>query len=163
MMNRVARTNIAVLLMFLLTFFACACNGEEKLGGKDYSFTAGGVTISIGDEATAVNSLGTPKNIQESASCGGIPGTDRNYLFSGFRVYTTPAEKGDVICKIELVDDSVKTPEGIAVGVDCSAVLEAMGDATSATDNSLIYEGKSMKLTFILRDGAVTNIQYATN
>ena len=149
---------ITVLLLFAMLFVLFACDGAD--GGKSYEFKSGGVTLKIGDADSVIDALGKPIATDESASCGGIPGVDVVYVFSGFKVYTTPAKSGNVINKIELTDDSVKTPEGIAAGATKDAVIKAMGTPTSETASSLVYAGKGMKLTFIIRNDCVTSIQY---
>jgi hypothetical protein len=150
---------ITVLLLLTLALSVCACNGGAD-SKKDYEFKAAGVTLKIGDAASVIDALGSPIAKDESESCGGIPGVDVVYLFVGFKVYTTPAKSGNVINKIEVTDDSVKTPEGVFVGMEKKLVTSAMGAPTTESATSLVYEGEAMKLTFILRDSIVTNIQY---
>lgn len=144
----------ALCLLSLLT----ACGGAEN--GKDYVFTSGGKTLAIGASEDTVTALGTPVSFSESAACGGIEGKDKVFVFSGFRVYTTPAKSGNVICKIELTDDSVKTPEGLTIGSTIVQVTDALGSGETVGGN-LVYRTSSMKLTFLFRDGVVTGIQYA--
>ncbi|MBE6693953.1 MAG: hypothetical protein E7589_04245 [Ruminococcaceae bacterium] len=152
----------ALILALALTLSAfCGCDGGNS-GKKTYTFDADGIMLKIGAPASVVNSLGTPIAKDESASCGGIPGVDEVYVFSGFKVYTTPAKDGNVINKIEITDDSVKTPEGVAAGSTRAEVIKAMGEPTSESGASLVYAGNGMKLTFIIRNDTVTSIQYVT-
>lgn len=156
--KRIGSVALAVL-MLLSVVSLVACGGSEQAA---YVFKAGAVTLQAGASAEAVAQLGTPLNYEESASCGGIPGTDKLYVFSGYRVKTTPGQNGDVIAMIELTDDSVSTPEGLTIGSTKDAVTSAMGAGT-ATGENLTYAGKGMKLQFIFRDGVVTNIQYVAD
>lgn len=151
---------LALMLALLMTAaLACGCNGGAD-NGVGYTFVADGITLKIGAPASVVESLDTPTAKSESPSCGGVPGLDVVYVFPGFKVCTTPAKGGDVINKIEITDDSVKTPEGVFVGMEVAAVKKAMGNPTSESGTSLVYEKGNMKLTVLVRDGVVTNIQY---
>lgn len=147
-----------VLATLCLTFGLCACGGGDD--GREYTFTVSGKTLAIGASEDSVTALGTPVNYSESAACGGIEGKDKIYVFNGFRVSTTPSASGNVICRIELTDDSVKTPEGLTIGSSLADVKNAMGNGETVGEN-LVYSGKTMKLTFVIRDGVVTNIQYS--
>lgn len=141
-----------------MLFALCACDGAQS--GKSYEFKSGDVSLKIGAPSSVIDSLGEPIARDESASCGGIPGVDEVYFFVGFKVFTTPAKSGNVINKIEITDDSVKTPEGVFVGMAKKLVTSAMGTPTSESASSLVYEGDGMKLTFIIRNDCVTSIQY---
>ena len=156
--RKTVKASCLVLSLLILLCLTCACGG----GGEEaeYVFVSGSVTLQAGAPVgTAIENLGEPKDYRESGSCGGIPGLDRVYAYDGFTVYTTPGMDGDVIAKIELTDDSVATPEGLKIGSDKQAVTEALG-VGEAVGTTLVYTGKDTKLTFVLRDDVVTNIQY---
>lgn len=160
-MNKALKALTVCMAIFICASALFACGGGTDKD-KKYIFYAKQTEMKIGDSADIVELLGTPMDVKESESCGGIAGTDRNYLFSGFRVYTTPSQSGDVVCKIELVDDSIKTPEGLKIGDSRDAVISTLGSPNAASDIALTYNGKGMTLKFILREGIVTNIQYAS-
>jgi len=145
-----------------LALFACAvaCGGGNKAGG--YVFKSGDVTVAVNTPAEAtISKLGTYKNYGESPSCGEFDGTDKVYTYAGFRVYTEPGKSADVINKIELIDDSVKTPEGVYVGMSAEDAKAAMKSATpTERGTSLVYTANGVELTFVCRDGYVTSIQY---
>ncbi len=162
-MNRtVRRLTLALLLLSLLLVSLAACGGSSSA----YVFkNASGVEIAIGATAdTTIDRLGDYISCNESASCGGIEGMDRVYTYLGYRVSTTPSEKGDVICKIELTDDSLSTPEGLTVGMTVEAAKEAMsGKGTAETvGENLVYAAEGMKLQVVCRGGYVIGILYTT-
>ena len=157
------KTSLRILTLALATLMVlcvlASCGGSQESG---YAFKAGSVTLTIGAKASVVDNLGNPiQPVQESGACGGIPGTDRLYIFNGYRIKTTPGHDGDVICMIELTDDSVATPEGLTIGSTKVQVTSAMGTGEASGEN-LIYKKGNMKLQFLIRDGYVTNIQYLT-
>ena len=98
----------------------------------------------------------------ESASCGGFEGKDYVYTYQGFRVSTTPAKDGQIVCKIELTDDSVKTPEGLYIGMSrTDAEVTMKGFTAESVGGNLVYTAGSVKLQVVFRDDAVSGIIYA--
>lgn len=154
--------------LFILTLALClslpllaACGGGGETS-QPYSFRYGSATMTPGTLAkNALTSLGDPQSFSESGSCGGIPGTDKVYRYAGFTVYTTPGTKGDVISEIVLNDDSVKTPEGVAIGSTEQAVKEALGIGEQS-GGTWIYTGGSTQLILTMRDGKVSGIRYGS-
>ncbi len=156
-------TRIALLLALLTLALSIAACGSSSSGGG-YTFkTSSGAIIAIGDKADdAISALGTAISKNESPSCGGIPGNDCVYTYSGFRVKTTPSNDGDVICQIELIDDSVKTPEGVYIGMsaeDAKAAMSGKGSPDTVGE-TLVFTKDGMKLQIVCRGGSVTGILY---
>lgn len=147
-----------IFATLLLTLAVASCGGNG--GGDGYVFKVDSLTLQIGVSADVVRTqLGEPLNKNVTAACGGIPGEDIVYTYAGYRVKTTPGKNGDVICMIELTDDSVSTPEGLTIGSTKDKVISTMGKGETVGEN-LIYAKGNMKLQFLIRDGYVTNIQY---
>ena len=161
--KRTCRAVAALMgLCLLVTMLLCSCGAT-----KDYTITIKGVELAIGQTMDDVQSVyGVPTAYDESASCGGIPGSDRVYQYPGFTIKTTPAEGGkNVICMINLTNDTYKTNEGLYIGSSVAAVKYALGEPTVASPDaenptSLVYETDNMKLQFGIRDNFVTNIRY---
>ncbi len=149
-----------VFALLTLTLSVVACGGGN--GGSGYAFKAGSATLQIGMSADVVQQLGTPQNKNVTAACGGIPGEDIVYTFNGYRVKTTPAKNGDVICMIELTSDAIKTPEGLTIGSTKAQVTSAMGGSGNAVGSNLVYTKGDMKLQFLFSGDSVIGIQYMT-
>ena len=157
--NTTLRILAAMLAVLTLSLTLLACSG----GGDDYYYeTKSGVKIAIGaDEEDVLDELGNPLSQTSSASCGGFEGKDYVYTFKGFRVSTTPSKNGQVVCKIELTDDSVKTPEGLYIGMSREDAEEAMeGKKGTTTGGNLVYSSDTTKLQVIIRDDSVAGIVY---
>ncbi len=149
------------LALCALTLSFVACSSESAEEGFTFKNSAG-VEISIGDSDKVIPQLGEPLSKNESASCGGIPGNDCVYTYAGFRVKTTPKKNGDAICQIELTDDSLKTPEGLYIGMSAEAAKSAMsgkGTYTAVGDGFSCTKGNT-KLQVAVRNGAVSAISY---
>ena len=148
------------LLALTLCFAAC---GDKGGSASDLVFvTPNGVTLTIGGPAAdAVTTLGDWVSMNSSDSCGGFSGKDYLYTYHGFRMSTTPAKDGQIICKVELTDDSVKTPEGLYIGMTREDAESAMKSHTAeSVGDNLVYTAGSVKLQIIFRDGNVSGIIY---
>ncbi len=160
MKTTICRTLALLCALAMLALTLAACGGAS--GG--YTFTGNGASIAIGDKADdAIAALGNAISQNESPSCGGIPGNDCVYTYRGFRVKTTPADGGyNVVCQIELTDDSVKTPEGVYIGMsaeDAKAAMSGKGTPEMVGETMVFAKG-NMKLQIICRGGSVTGVLY---
>ncbi len=152
----------SLLLAMLLLISSC---GEKDNRGeeKSYLFKVGSTEIRIDAEAKDIlDSLGACLDYSESPSCA-FEGMDKVYTYAGFEVETYCLKDVDYIASVQLLDDSVKTPEGICIGNSVDQVKEIYGAATEESATALIYRAKGVTLQFLLRDGNVTNIQYLKN
>ncbi len=159
-----AKNTIRALAIVLATLTLALCLAACGSSSSGFVFkNASGVEIAIGASAKdVIAKLGTPISKNESPSCGGIPGNDCLYTFQGYRVKTTPSNDGDIICQIELTDDSLKTPEGLYIGMsaeDAKAAMSGKG-ASETVGSNLIYTSGDMKLQIICSGGSVTGISY---
>ncbi|MBQ2283105.1 MAG: hypothetical protein II250_02890 [Agathobacter sp.] len=132
-----------------------------KKESKGYKFDLKGVTVSMNEEmAPIVEKLGEADNYFESESCA-FQGMDKVYTYGSVVVTTYPENEVDYVYTIELKDDTVTTQEGLYIGATKEDVIAKYGEATTATDNALVYEKDDSKLSFIMDDGAtVSSITY---
>ena len=154
---------ILSLTLALLALTLCAVSCAKTGSASDLVFTApNGVTVTVGAPAAdAVTTLGDWISMNSSDSCGGFSGKDYLYTYQGFRMSTTPAKDGQIICKVELTDDSVKTPQGLYIGMSRADAEAAMkGFTAEKVGDNLVYTSGSVKLQVVFRDGAVTGIIY---
>ena len=161
-MMRMATLLVALLLLSLTVALVSCESGSEET----FVFTApGGVSVSIGSGDVVIDELGEYLSKSESASCGGIPGNDCVYTYQGFRVKTTPAASGgNEVCQIELTDDSLKTPEGLYIGMSAEEAKTAMsGHGTYAASGAgFSYTKGNCKLQVSVRGDVVSGIAYLT-
>lgn len=159
MKNTFIRTLACILAALTLTLCFAACGGSAS--GLSFK-TSKGVEVVIGANADdTIEKLGKWSSQNSSNSCGGFQGKDYIYSYSGYRVSTTPAKDGQIICKIELTDDSVKTPQGLYIGMSRADAEKAMKSFTAeSVGDNLVYTEGSTKLQVIFRDGTVSGIVY---
>ena len=154
---------ILSLTLALVALTLCVVSCAKTGSASDLVFTApNGVTVAVGAPAAdAVTTLGDWVSMNSSDSCGGFQGKDYIYTYSGYRVSTTPAKDGQIICKIELTDDSVKTPQGLYIGMSRADAEKAMkGFTAESVGDNLVYTEGNVKLQVIFRDGTVSGIVY---
>ena len=156
---RILSLTLAVLA---LTLCFAACGDKGGSDSKLVFVTPNNVTLAVGAPAAdAVTTLGDWVSMNSSDSCGGFSGKDYLYTYHGFRMSTTPAKDGQIICKVELTDDSVKTPEGLFIGMSRADAEAAMkGYKAESVGDNLVYTDGNAKLQVVFRDGAVTGIIY---
>ena len=158
---------IACLLAMILMLGAfCACDGGDKTDGVQLAdFSVNGVKVALDAEAQPIlSALGEYRAFAETGSCFG-DGKDRVYEYTSFKVQTYSQGATEYILSVEIFSDAdaaIATPEGIRIGSARDAVVAAYGEAADASDTKLTYlrEDGAVRLQFLLRDGAVSNIQY---
>lgn len=152
-----------MLAILLVGAFAACDETEEEINFADCAVKGVKLTPDA-DAKAALAALGEYRTFAETGSCYG-DGMDRVYEYTSFKVMTYSNGEAEYILSVEIfndADESVATPEGIRIGSTSDAVTAAYGEASESSDSSMIYlraDGK-VKLQFLLRDGAVTNIQY---
>lgn len=162
-MKNLLRTLSFCLAALTLVLCLIACGGG-KSGGDLYFETKDGVKITLGAPSDAImEKLGAHTSVNSSESCGGFTGKDYVYTYQGFRVSTTPAKSGQIVCKVELIDDSVKTPQGLYIGMSRTDAQTAMKGMTAETvGENLVYTAGNVKLQVVFRNDTVTGILYVT-
>lgn len=160
---------ILSLFMILVAFSACnEGDGETDKGkndggkneGKEIAFYVNykSAKIELSADASAVlNSLGTPKSSEPQVDCSG-KGSLTKYVYESVTVYVLDDGKTKTVDHITILDDSVKTPEGVTIGSERSAVNSAYGEKSGET--SVTYSSGKKHLIIGFRDGSVSSIDY---
>ena len=167
---------ITMMLALVLALSVCvACGGNTASGDNQgsnqsgnapvaatdgYVFNYNGTKIAMHAEAAPIiAALGEPKSYSEEASCA-FTGLDKTYFYGSFYVQTYPIGEKDYIFGVWFADDSVQTDEGVYVGMPQADVEAAYGsDGYNGSNAYKMTKGKS-SLTVILKDGAVSSVQY---
>ena len=162
----------SLLLALCLALALTACGGTEDSDKTNppsgsgtaqtagYTFKLKGVEIAVdADLAPIVAALGDPTDYFDSDSCA-FQGKDKVWTYGGVILRSYPEGDKDLVLSVELMDDSVSTPEGIYVGSSKDEVTSKYGAPTSETDASVSYVKGGCTLTFFIRDGKVATIAY---
>ena len=168
----VHRTVLVFILVFLVALLVgCGAGGAAPDGAaaglnpesaqtSGYCFEADGVTIEMGAPAApVVEALYEPLNYFEAPSCA-FEGIDRIYYYRGFELYTFPVGDVDFISSINLTDDSVKTPEGVYLGMGLDKIVSAYGEGYTQSFGQYSYSLDDSSLSFLIEGDVVTAITY---
>ncbi len=171
-----------IMLTLVLAFVLCACGGSSKkiegevntsseqtqetevteesaAAHKGYTYIHNDVVVEIdADAAAVVEQLGEPLSYFEAPSCA-FEGIDKIYTYSSFEIETYPMEGKDFVSMVTFKDDSITTPEGVAIGDSVDKVKEVYGECAEDS-GMMVYEKDDMKLCFIVKDGTVASVEY---
>lgn len=132
---------------------------KETVPEEVFAFVVKGISIPMdGESADLVDQLGDYE-YYEAPSCA-FQGLDKIYTYHGFTVYTYEADGTDHVSSVVLTDDSVTTPEGIAIGFGLDEVLAAYGDGYTTNGSAYIYTKGKTTLSFILQNEQISSIEY---
>ncbi len=148
---------IALLLACVLAFAACSNDDEASI----FSFKYKNVNIELGKNAEKVlEKLGEPLEKEDNGNCGGR-GTQWEYKYLDFELYTLEQDGKETIDEIEFETDMVQTSKGISIGMKKEAVIEAYGEPTQQKENKITYTSEKLSLIFGISDnGNVKSIEY---
>lgn len=151
---------IAILAMMWMT----GCSSVEPRPTepeKELVFRYNGTEIAMGAEAAPVlEALGEPKSCTEAPSCL-FEGVDKTYYYDGFYLTTSPSPEGERIYNLWFADDSVETPEGIAIGDEAAEVEQAYDVETCG--EIYFYDQGDTRLNIVTEKGVVTSVQYISD
>ena len=136
--------------------------GESTVSYKGYAYIHNDVVIEIDAQAAPIiEQLGDAISYFEAPSCA-FEGIDKIYTYTSFEIDTYPLEGVDYVSGVTFKDDSITTPEGIAIGDSIDKVKEVYGSEFAEENGMIVYEKDDMKLCFIVADDAVVSIEYAS-
>ena len=159
------RTGIALALSMLLLMLGCAAsdavfvdpNAVQGGGYGELYFEANGVRFGIFDEAEPVlSALPAPRSTFTGETCA-FDSRDEYYRFSGFELMTNEIDGVARITAITLADDTVKTPQGLYIGMPEPDAKEAF--LTLSEHDWQLTDGTA-QLSVIVRDGVIASIVY---
>ena len=155
---------LALCIALLLIFAFASCTDKKKDDGgndsaKNYYITYNGQKIEVGADAQKVISKLGKYTSEDGEACG-TDEKDVIYTLSGMEIETHVNKDGEVIRKIEILNDSQKTEKGITIGSTRDEVIKAYGkNYTEGTGGALRYEGESSAIEFYFGTaGNVSNI-----
>lgn len=125
-----------------------------------FSFKQNDVSIYMNtDVIPAIDALGEYQHYFEAESCA-FKGLDKFYTYPGFEITTYPLDGKDYISALNLMDDTVSTPEGIYLGATVDDMIAAYGSDYVESSGSYTYIKDDSKLQFIVMDDEIISITY---
>lgn len=164
------RTAILILALMLLAALGCGANDlndpnavfidPNAVHGGEYGelyFESDGVRFGIYDEAEAVlSALPAYRSTFTGKSCA-FESEDVSYFYPGFTIMTNEIDGTDRITGVKLDDDTVRTPQGLYIGMSEEDAISAFPAAAEADWN---YADGTALLSVTILDGVVKGIVY---
>lgn len=164
---------LVAILAAIMAAGLCACGGGSgstetgavsapTSGAGGYIFESKGVKVEIDAKMADIEAaLGEPKSFFESESCA-FGELDKVYTYSGFRIDTYQIDGVDYVSDVIFMDDTISTPEGLAIGDSADKAKELYGTPATEDDSRLVFEKGSMKLVCLLDGTTIKTIEYMT-
>ena len=131
--------------LFLLKYFGFFADTVSGIFGSQNPF------------ATPV--LPEANSLFQIPSCA-FEGTDNVYSYNACEVTAYNEGNGEVIYSVFLLDPTVMTPEGLALGDEESKIVAAYGSGYNLSEGQYTYIGRNSQLLILTSDGFVTSIEY---
>ncbi len=155
---------LALTALLILTLVACGTPEDKgNTAAPDYFIEYKGVKVEVGVAAAPIVSAMGSYTSEDGEACG-TDEKDVIYTFSGIELETHVTPESELIRRIRLLDDSVSTPEGIAIGSTRDEVIDAYGkEYTEGTGGAIRYSGAHSTIEFHFgNNGTVVNIYIRT-
>ncbi len=124
----------------------------------EYYFMADTVKLIPGEKFDAA-ALPEPSATFEIPSCA-FEGTDKVYNYETFEVTAFNDGTNEVIYSVYLLEPTVKTPEGLAVGDDAAEIKKLYGDPKQVNGNEWVYTNGKVDIYMIVNNETVISIEY---
>lgn len=135
-------------------------HGSTEKEPSGYAFGYNDVSIFMNtDVAPVIDALGESIHYFEAESCA-FKGLDKTYTYSGFEITTYPLDGKDYISAIDLMDDTVSTPEGVYLGATVDDMVAAYGEDYTESSGSYTYTKDDSKIQFITMEDEIIAITY---
>ena len=132
--------------------------GQTVINNREYSFVMDGVTLTPGTTFDA-SALPAADSVYQIPSCA-FEGTDNVYTYPTCELIAYNEGNGEVIYSIYLLDPTVLTPEGLAIGDEEAKVVAAYGTGYNLSDGQYTYVGRNSQLIILTTGGFVESIEY---
>lgn len=160
---------VILFVAALMTFTACTDKKpEEKTSQTEenkptgYVFETEKGDVFIGEEVElATEKLGEPLTVNEAPSCA-FGDLDKIWTYNDFTLYSYREDGVDYIYDIVITSDAISTAEGVCIGQTTDDVMGKYGQADEADETRIVYKKGDMKLMFVMDNGSVRSIEYAS-
>ena len=157
-----------IVILFLACLLLCGCAGGENAvfvdpnavqggGYGELYFEADGVRFGIYDEAEPIlKALPAYRSSFVGETCA-FDSTDVYYRYAGFELMVSEIDGVERITAITVANDTVKTPQGLYIGMTEEAAAAAFGALKEA--DWLLVDGTA-QLSAVVIDGRIAEIVY---
>jgi hypothetical protein len=133
---------------------------KPAAGADAFAFVSGGTTIRPTGETREIEAfLSEARETGEAPSCA-FEGLDKVYRYDGFEIQTGMLNGVDYVTGVIILDENVKTPEGLSIGMSLEEMVEIYGDDYAEDFGQYVYEDEDVRLIMIIDEGEVLTISY---
>ena len=131
----------------------------QQSGG--YTFEAKNVAMTIDGKVEDYKAkLGEPAGgYYEAKSCA-FDGMDKFYYYDGFTLQAYQKNNEDVVYSLLLLDDTVKTKEGVKIGDNKDKMVSAYGSSYKEGSGQFTYTSGNTNLIFTVNNDVIEGIEY---
>lgn len=153
-----------VLICLTVLLLCVSCGGRQAgFSDEDIALVVDGKTVTCNvPMADLLKALGEPDDYSEAISCA-YDGLDKIYVYGDTEIYTYPDGDKDYVLEVAVSGGTAKTAAGVGVGATLDEVVAVYGDGYTEEGISLVYEGKTHRLYFIMENGKATMLGIAAN
>lgn len=130
-----------------------------------FYFEAAGVKISVNCGAWLLEKIketGLNYSYYEAQSCA-YQGLDMFYTFDSFEVLVNTVDGHNAITTISILDDLVKTSEGLKIGDSLNKLIDIYGSDYELNGNVYKYRQDGTTLSVLIKNNKVSSIEYTFN
>lgn len=161
---------IGMILLAMLMLIGCTANDASSTvvfvdpnavqagAYGDLYFEANGYRFGIYDPTKDVFEHITSTGTFSEVSCA-FEGEDTYYFFSGFEVMANAIDGEERVTAINLVDDTVKTPDGLFIGMTETDLCAKLGKEATGDGLYTAKDGTAQR-NITVTDGTVRAISY---
>ncbi|MBR7141961.1 MAG: hypothetical protein IKD06_00305 [Clostridia bacterium] len=158
------KNTLRILVCLTALLLCVSCGGRQAgFSDKDIALDVGGQTVTCGAPmADLLKVLGEPDSYSEAISCA-YDGLDKIYVYGDTEIYTFPDGDKDFVLEVAVSGGAAKTAAGVGIGASLEDVVAVYGDSYVEEGISLVYEGSTHRLYFVVEGGKVTMLGMAAN
>lgn len=163
---------LAALCILMMTAAACSKapagveesavfvdpNAVKAHAYGDLYFCANGFDFGIYDPIEEVTAHIEPNTTYAGQSCA-FDGDDIYYFFNGFEVMANVIDGAERVTAITLTDDTVRTPDGLYIGMTEAELTEKTGKSPDSAGLHTSTDGTAQR-NVTVQDGTVRAIAY---
>ena len=152
--------NLMLMLVLLLLVNGCVAKQiDEK--NENFSFLYKSNEIKLDENMQNILKINDDYiDYIESESCA-FKGLDKKYIYEHFEIYTYPKDGEDFVLQIYLLDNMVKTQEGLTINDGYEKMIETYGNVYELNGNEYIYKRGNTALSFIVENDFIVQIAYS--
>lgn len=159
---------VLVIAMIAVIYFVKSGNTQTKqTNGETQNNTQQTAKFTLQDneknltpgQVFTKENFGVEQSYSEIPSCA-FQGTDKVYNYGAYEITTSDINGKETIYSTYLLDDSIKTPEGVKIADDKNAMITAYGENYQQNGNEYIYTDGIVNLSFIIENDTIMSIQY---